>query len=138
MMTVFGDRVLVALPPREDEIVSAGGIVLVKDHDRFYTPTRGTVVALGEKTGTVDLDDVVMALVDCGCDSDASCKQDGYQRLLIDAVRALYPARFDVECGDMVIFPRSAGEQIHDDGIEYVILRESEIIGVVEPKESAA
>lgn len=132
MMTVLGDRVLVALPPREDETVSAGGIVLVKDPDRFHTPTRGIVVALGEKTGTVDLDDV-LAIFD-----GVSDYSDWMVQAFKDELSSLRPAPFDVECGDMVIFPRSAGDQIHDGGVDYVVLRESEIIGVVEPKESAA
>lgn len=129
MIQPIGDRVLVALPPRVDETVSAGGIVLMSDPDRFHAPTRGIVVALGEKGGTVDLDDVVQLVCEApfvnGPVIDAAA--------LLAEVKALAPAPFDVQLGDCVIFPRSAGEEIHDGDLDYVILRESEIIGVVEP-----
>lgn len=134
MITVLGDRVLVALPPREEEIVSAGGIVLVKDPDRFHTPTRGIVVALGDKADVVSLADVVERITDT---FDGALTPPEVSDL-VDDLKRLRPAPFDVECGDMVIFPRSAGDQIHDGGVDYVVLRESEIIGIVEPKESAA
>lgn len=128
MIRPTGDRVLVALPPREDVTVSAGGIVLVKDPDRFYAPTRGIVVALGEKTGTVDLDEA------CAVVEEFQGSEDfiGGDKVFT-ALRALAPAPFEVVVGDCVIFPQSAGEEIHDNGIDYVILREAEIIGVVEP-----
>ena len=131
MIRPTGDRVLVALPPREDETTSAGGIVLVKDPDRFYAPTRGIVVALGEKTGTVDLDDV-LALIDACSNVDGTMTALEMTGLKNDAGR-LSPAPFDVEVGDCVLFPKGAGEEIHDGGLAYVILREAEIIGVQEP-----
>lgn len=132
MIRVVGDRVLVALPPDTDEIVTASGLVLMQDPDRFQTPTRGIVVALGEKAGTVDLDEV-MALLD-------EHVSGGNTLAVIDpaAMKALAPAAFDVEIDDCVIFPRSAGELIHDGEIDYVILHESEIIGIVDPLKVSA
>jgi co-chaperonin GroES (HSP10) len=132
MIRLVGDRVLVALPPREDVTVSAGGIVLVKDPDRFHTPTRGIVVALGEKSGTVDLDEVMAIFSEL---PECSNFQLGAVR---DEIRTLAPAPFDVEVGDCVIFPQSAGEEIRDGEIDYVVLMEHEIIGVVEPSEKVA
>lgn len=150
MIKVLGDRVLVALPPREDEMVSAGGIVLVKDPDRFQTPTRGIVVALGEKTGAVDLDDVRAVLAEwldplCPKITTATAAFNLQYISPFEArvhvaqlIASMDPAPFDVQLGDCVIFPRSAGEEIHDGEIDYVILREAEILGVVEPKSEAA
>ncbi len=145
MIRVVGDRVLVALPPRVDETVSAGGIVLVKDPDRFYTPTRGIVVALGEKSGMVDLDEV-LAIVDthreecvrheCGRLDGECCV--GTCESMAEDVKALAPAQFDVQIGDCVLFPQSAGEEIRDGEIEYVILREADILGVLEPLQKAS
>lgn len=134
MINVLGDRVLVALPPRVDEIVTASGLVLMKDPDRLHAPTQGIVMLLGEKSGTVDLDDVAALVM------EAPFANGPYvdPKALLRAVQALRPAPFDVAVGDCVVFPRSAGEQVHLDGVDYVILRESEILGVVEPKESAA
>lgn len=131
-MKVIGDRVLVALPPNENQIVSAGGIVLVSDPDKFQTPTRGIVVALGEKSDAVSLDDV-LAVFD-GFPDHSDWMIEAFK----DALSDLKPAPFDVEVGDCVLFPRFVGEEIEQDGIRYVILREHEIIGVIEPRASAA
>ncbi len=138
MIRVLGDRVLVALPPREDETVSAGGIVLVKDPDRFYTPTCGIVMQLGEKVGTVDLDAARSEVHDCLQHSNS--EDPDQARADVDrALMAMAPAPFDVQVGDCVLFPQSAGDQIHEDGVDYVVLHESDIIGIVEPlKDEAA
>ena len=40
--------------------------------------------------------------------------------------------QMEVEVGDEVLFGKYAGNEIEVDGIEYVILRENEIVGVVE------
>lgn len=132
---MLGDRVLVALPPVVDEIQTASGIVLVKDPDRFQTPTRGIVVALGERPRIVSLDDVL------GVFDELTIKEHVLNLVNLDLARdlikVLAPAPFDVQVDDMVLFPASAGEQIEEDGIRYVILRESEIIGIQE-KETAA
>jgi co-chaperonin GroES (HSP10) len=133
MIKIIGDRVLVALPPREDEVTTASGLVLIKDPDRFYTPTRGIVVALGEKTGTVDLDEV------CALVREFQGSEDfiGAEKVFA-AIRALAPVPFDVDIGDCVIFPPSAGDEIRDGEIDYVILREVDIIGVVAPQKDTA
>lgn len=133
MIQVIGDRVLVALPPEVDEITTASGLVLVKDPDRFSTPTRGIVVALGEKSLTIDLDDALGVIKECSADSAMAMAYAIHEKLC-----ELRHAPFDVVVGDCVIFPRSAGELIHDGDVDFVILRESDIIGIVEPKESAA
>lgn len=137
-MRVIGDRVLVALPPEVDEVTTASGLVLVRDPDKYQTPTRGIVVALGEKTGEINLDDARTAVRELLVNP---C-YDYYKGSLIGAavdevLAAMAPASFDVAVGDCVIFPRASGEEIEQDGIQYVILRESEIIGIVEPKASA-
>lgn len=131
MIRVRGDRVLVALPPAVDEIVSAGGIVLVKDPDRFQTPTRGLVVQVGEKRGTVDLDEVLALVLSV---------RDGKRSmwLALENLADMKPAPFEVQVHDCVLFSTGAGEEIEDDGIRYVILHEHEILGVVEPLSNEA
>lgn len=148
MIRVVGDRVLVALPPTVDEITTASGLVLAKDPDRFQTPTRGIVMALGEKPRTMDEDALRDYVNEFAYQatllgerySPESDKAPDRLRLICDADEMLAniplrtsPEPFDVEIGDCVIFPRSVGELIHDGEISYVILRESEIIGIVEP-----
>ena len=102
MIRVTGDRVLVQLPPKVDEVVSDGGIVLVRDPDAIRLPSRGIVVGLGEKSDMVSLDDVL------------ACWDECERLLIIDwraALATLKPAPFDVALGDCVLFPTSAGEQ---------------------------
>lgn len=131
---VLGDRVLVALPPDPENIVSASGIVLVRDPDRSYTPTRGIVVQVGEKTRTVDLDDVRAAIA-AVIDEHAPAMFDYEQ--LDNALAALAPAPFDVQVGNCVIFSAGAGDQFEYEGQTYVILREADVYGIVDPKEAA-
>lgn len=131
MISVIGDRLLVQLPADDNQTVSPGGIVLVKDPDRFHTPTRGIVVQLGEKADAVSLDDV-LSLVDELCQERSF--SEGELRIGLGAMRS---APFDVQLGDCVLFPVSAGEAVVMDGIEYCILHERDVIGVVEPQERA-
>lgn len=131
---VLGDRVLVALPPDPENIVSASGIVLVRDHDRSYTPTRGIVVQLGEKSDTVGLDQVLSVVREC-CDRRILSREAMYD--IAPALEGLSPAPFDVQVGDCVIFSAGAGDEIEYEGQTYVILREADIYGIVEPKEAA-
>jgi chaperonin GroES len=42
----------------------------------------------------------------------------------------------DVKAGDTVLFGKYAGQEIKVDGQEYLIMREEEILGVVEGKEA--
>jgi chaperonin GroES len=95
VIRVRGDRVIVALPPALDELVSDGGLVLPQDPDKARTPTRGLVMALGERVK-------------------------------------------DVALGDCVVFTAWAGDALEHNGVDYVILHESEIIGVLEPSEATA
>lgn len=143
MIRVLGDRVLVLLPPHEEK-VSPSGIVLVTDPDRMYTPTRGIVVQLGEKSNTCDLDDVRADVHTWFLNVGETPIEEwgGGMALIRDSVdrvlMQLLPAAFDVQVGDCVLFGSGDGEQFHDDGRDYVVIRESEIIGIVEPKSEAA
>lgn len=136
MLRVLGDRVLVLLPEPEDEITTASGLVLLRDPDRRKTPTRGIVVQLGEKTGTVELDDVRAAIL--GLPLAEYPEREVSIDALGMALDALRPAPFDVAVGDCVIFPLGAGEEFTDAGHDYVVLREDEILGVLQPKDEAA
>jgi co-chaperonin GroES (HSP10) len=154
-LRVLGDRLLVALPPKaetqdeqtgytvQDLQQTASGLYLAKPTDQYNVEiaTRGIVVQLGDKRGVVDLDDVRAEVNEwfMACDSFGwtwGGAKDAVDRVLTE----MAPAGFDVAVGDCVLFPPSAGEQIQDGDITYVVLRESEIIGVVEPhtKDEAA
>lgn len=129
MMRVLGDRVLVALPPEPEERTTESGIVLIRDPDILRTPTQGIVVALGEKSGTVDLDELRAAVAEALDQGFDWVTRDALTRL----IASLAPAGFDVAVGDCVCFDVSAGDEFEDHGVRYVVLREAEIIGVVTP-----
>jgi co-chaperonin GroES (HSP10) len=156
MIRVLHDRVLVALPPKEHTqdaatgytfqlgTQTASGLFLARPADAFNIEiaTRGIVVAVGEKSNTVDLDEVRSELhtwfvefitEHAGQVPALSIVGDEVDRILM----RMQPAPFEVEPGDLVIFPPSAGDEVTENGLSYVILHESEIIGVVDdPKES--
>lgn len=131
MIQVLGPRVLVALPPSEAELTTDSGIVLMRDPDFARSPTRGIVVQLGEKSDSVRLDDVVGTFA-------TSRRSEWTVDLILQALDGLRPPLFDVQVGDCVLFSLSAGEAFTFNDVDYVILHEAEIIGIVEPKEKAA
>lgn len=137
MIHVIGPRLLVELPPRETERVTDSGIILTKDPD-VRLPTRGIVVQLGDKRGTCDLDDVRSDVhtwfIEHPDEANVLYIRNEVDRVLM----AMQPAGFEVQIGELVLFPSSAGEHVEYRGIEYVILHESEIIGVVEPEQKEA
>mgnify|MGYP000258103491 CR=1 FL=1 len=129
MMRVIGDRVLVLLPPKateqEDSLgftyqartVTPSGLILARPADTYDVEiaTRGIVVQLGTRKDTISRSEAVDALAEGRLDT-------------------LAPAPFPVSVGDCIVFPPSAGEQIVQDGLTYLILREDDILGIVEPR----
>jgi co-chaperonin GroES (HSP10) len=140
MMRLLGSRVLVALPPKPAEYISASGLVLPKDPDSTFTETRGIVMQLGDKSSTVDLDEARAAvhawfLEDQGPNyMGPTHVRDSVDRVLMK----MQPAAFDAQVGDCILFPPTAGVNICRDGIDYVILDESDILGIVDPLSSEA
>lgn len=142
MMRLLGDRVLVLLPPRDDsredatgysyqrEETTASGLILAKPTDAYdlETATRGIVAQLGSRQGLIEVEDAVSAVQEFGADVAGSLR----------ALRRQAPAAFEVEVGDCVVFPPSAGEQIDYDGRSYVILRSEDVLARLDPKEQAA
>jgi co-chaperonin GroES (HSP10) len=145
MIRVLGDRVLVALPPKEAETQTANGLVLVRNPDRKIQ-TRGVVMQLGEKSGAVDLDTIMAELDEyrqshIGNLTDAGRMCDVVPEICKDLdlfLMARRPAPFDVQVGDVVLFPFDAGDEFELHEVRYVILREAEILAILEPKSEAA
>jgi co-chaperonin GroES (HSP10) len=152
VIRVLGDRVLVALRPKTHVQESTtgytyqagdttpSGLLLAKPADVYNSTlaTQGIVVALGEKVGQVDLDDVRAAVQTWCIEHLPLCvATDSWEAIghHLDRVllRQLAPAPFDVQVGDCVLFPATAGDQIEDDGMQYVILHEADLFGVVAP-----
>jgi co-chaperonin GroES (HSP10) len=130
MIRVLGDRVLVALPPEPEHVISASGLVLVRDPEKDHKPTHGVVVRVGKKTAVVAVDDVLALLDDLHHTTSAAAVKA--------AIQALQPAPFDVRVGDVVAFDAWLGETVRLEDVEYRILHEHEILGIVEPKGRAA
>lgn len=153
MIRLIGDRVLVLLPPKAtqqdpetgysyQDKGSSGGIILARPVDTYDVEiqTRGLVTQLGVKRNTCDLDAVRSEVHTWFVEESAAwLKQPGgYLGDEIDRVlMKLQPAPFAVQVGDCVIFPPTAGEVIESGGHRYVILNESDILGIVEPRNAA-
>ena len=154
MMRVLGDRVLVALPPREEAQDEAtgytylphqtteSGLILAKPSNSYQVEraSRGIVYQVGRKHGLLTFDSVMERLRDARNEIAEHEDREGERTrglteidLVIESFADLAPAPFEVSVGDCVLFPPSAGELVSQDGIDYVILRESEILGIVEP-----
>jgi co-chaperonin GroES (HSP10) len=147
MIRILGDRVLVLLPKAETEITTVSGLVLIKDPDAARVPSRGIVLQLGEKRGTVDLDRVRAAVRTWFTDESTRVflatpvhrsLDETLGAALDQVLQQLQPAPFDVQVGACVIFSAGAGEEFRQDGLDYVVLREGEILGIVEPIEKEA
>lgn len=151
MIRVLGDRVLVVLPPKPHEqedttgytyqnAGSAGGIILAKPADTFNVElqTRGMVLQLGEKRNVVDLDEVRSEVWTYLLECEATPNTAPEERQELDRrLMKMQPPPFDVQVGDCVLFAPTAGEALHKDGVDYLILNESDILGVVEPERTA-
>lgn len=144
MMRVLGDKVLVALPPleseREESIgydyravkTTESGVILAHRGDSYSeeASTRGIVMQLGEKPDQVDREAVLSLIGEAPFrNGPFVCPAD-----LRAEVTALSPAPFDVAVGDCVLFAPSAGNAFEHDGINYVLLREDELLAVLEPQ----
>lgn len=153
-LRVLGDRVLVALEPKETQVEAstgmnyreeqrtASGIILAAPsaHVDLEVQTRGVVVALGEKSDSVSTDAVWQAIDEAAVVEGDEPAVTLCQRPA-DVVRnlcALAPVPFSVQLGDCVLFPAGAGQSLPYDGVEYVVLKESEILGVLEPVNATA
>jgi hypothetical protein len=163
MIRVLGDRVLVLLPekPHVQEAATGytyqpgqttdAGLIVAKPSDTYNVEiaTRGIVVQLGEKETRVELEDVrselhtyfvelskrfpVMA-PDGSFEVPTRDVRDDLDRLLTK----MLPAPFDVNVGDVVVFAPGAGDLLPFDGRDYLLLYESDLLGVLEPKAEAA
>ncbi len=119
----LGDRVLIA--PLANRLESPAGLEIV---EHWKPEQMGTVVAVGEKTGTIAIADALAVI------------SDEYRNTLINIheLRAeltrLKPAPFDVKAGDLVLFSWQAGQEIqdHDTDTRYLLLKEDDLIAVIE------
>ena len=143
-LKVLGDRVLI----RPDTLANApeqhGSVFLaqsmaaaVTGEDETTSVCRGTVIAVG--TPRHPLKEEAEALADKldGASTWDVCDDERFEdaaHMLRDLVRR-HPA---VLVGDDVLFSHDAGQEITLDGETYVLMREDELLAVVEPEKEAA
>lgn len=130
-VVMFGDRILVRPDPKIE--TTEGGLVIpdvvLADNPNFYTMT-GRVLKLGDGMR----EDVYRCNnAQCGRESrrqvNERCPTCGAtQRLL----RAEGVRPFDVQVGDRVLFNRFAGKEIEAERENLLIMREIEVLGVLD------
>lgn len=143
-LKVLGDRVLV----RPDVLSNApeqtaSGVYLAQSmaaaitgEDYTTSVHRGTVIAVGNPTHSLKHEAEALALkliATYGTFADDADAIDA-AHMLRDLVRR----QPSVCVGDDVLFSHDAGQQITLDGETYILLRESELLAVVEPEKEAA
>ena len=145
-LKVLGDRVLI----RPDTLANApeqhGSVFLaqsmaaaVTGEDETTSVSRGTVVALGtprhplkEEAEALATKAQLLVWDRRSCEMDAVIEDAAH--MLRDLVRR-QPA---VLIGDDVLFSHDAGQEITLDGETYVLMREDELLAVIEPEKEAA
>jgi co-chaperonin GroES (HSP10) len=143
-LKVLGDRVLVKPDVLDNAPEQHGGLYLAKSlaaavtgEDTSTSLCRGTVVAVGNPKHPLAQEAQILALklqkvyaVDVteeGAIADAA-------HMLMDLVRRA-PC---CAVGDDVLFSHDAGQEITLDRDTYVLMKESELLAVIEPEKEAA
>jgi chaperonin GroES len=119
------DRVLIA-PHKNPDVSTSGLLHLPENRTDQYLEMQGTVVAVGTKSDAVSLDAVEAIVLEAD-----SCA-DSY-KYIVEALKALRSAPFDVQVGDDVLFSWTVGQEITIDDVKYLLLREEDILAVLEP-----
>ena len=146
-LKVLGDRVLI----RPDTLANApeqhGSVFLaqsmaaaVTGEDATTSVSRGTVVALGTPRHPLWHEAEALARK-----VETFFAHDGWTQAVRDIVsdaahmlRDLVRKQPAVLVGDDVLFSHDAGQEITLDGETYVLMREDELLAVIEPEKEAA
>lgn len=147
-----------AFLPRD---ITESGLILARSPHAYDEEgqTRGIVAKLGDKGRVVDLDDVRREVNEHFLHWVELWRKDGIEILHVSnpgdipvgdaweyvlatmtgakdgidrTLMGMAPAPFEVQVGDCVLFSAADGERVDYDGQRYVILREAELLGVVE------
>lgn len=140
-LRVLGDRVLVQPDiNRNAPEQTASGVFIAKSmaaavtgEDATTSVHRGTVIAVGNPKHPLHHEAESLAdLIDPGHGgpSRCTCEVCDAAQMLRDLVRR-QPC---VAVGDDILFSHDAGQDTVIDGIAYVILREAEILAIVDPE----
>lgn len=145
-LRVLGDRVLVKpdVDPNAPQQTEAGIYVAkslaaaVMGEDASTSLCRGTVIAVGKPRHPLydvaeDLAQRIESVHLMQC-ARVACDYCDSVHMLRDLVRR-QPC---CNVGDDVLFAHDAGQLIELDGTRYIILKEDELLAIVEPEEEAA
>lgn len=132
MIRVTGDRVLVR-PVRQTKKwvkdLAGGDAGLQRLAENLANRQReldtiGEVVAVGERKDLAPLEAVRALLADM---ADLVDRDEA-----IDALDTLAAAPLEFAVGDIVLFTALAGQELHVDEEEFIVLREGDILGIVD------
>jgi co-chaperonin GroES (HSP10) len=141
-----GHRILI----QPDQQPEADGAILLPQH-RDFVATSGTVIAMGPRGSKVRWDarqralqQAVEALKEMqklgGADRDSAHERVGV-RLSMNRVLELIgspDSEHEITVGDRVAFDSESGLRINENGVEYLIMNEDDVVVIVEESESAA
>lgn len=121
----LADRVLIA--PDQPPDTTASGLAVVRDHN---IPTSGRIVSVGSGTHPRKAEAFALA-----AKLDAHTKQVPVTTLVSKAARLLRELTGkepDLAVGDRVVFSAYVGQELYINDRRYLVLRESDVLGVVE------
>lgn len=122
------DRVLVEPAPAEEK--TAGGIIIPDTAKE--KPQKGTIIAVGIGKQSFEIFNLQMGLpqekIDKKTESKLSFLAEG-PITLTGSIKKDEP--MTVKVGDQVLYGKYSGTEITIDGINYLIMRESDIVAIV-------
>jgi co-chaperonin GroES (HSP10) len=132
MLKPTGHRILI----QPDEQPEQDGAILLPQH-RDFVSTSGTVIALGPRGSKVRWEARQRALREAA-DALIRCEAwTGYVNEVLKLIGSPDPEH-DVSIGDRVAFDSESGLRLVQDGIEYLILDEDDVVVIVEESEAVA
>jgi len=126
-----GHRILI----QPDEQPETEGAILLPQH-REYIATSGTVVAMGPRGSFIRWEARQRALRDVV----AAMHSKGLSSHVDDVLKMIGSPdpTHEVSVGDRVAFDSESGLRLIENGVEYLILDEDDVVVLVEESESAA
>lgn len=126
----LADRVLIQ--PDTPASVSAGGLHLIED---WPDEVSGKVVSVG-RTRHPRKDEAFELADEIGMWNTVSAKKsDDTLKRAAQLLRDLTGREPEVAVGDRVLFSRASGQEIHIDDTRYFVMREADLIAILEAGE---
>lgn len=132
MIRPTGHRILI----QPDEQPTHSDLVLLPEH-RDFVATSGTVIALGPRGSKVRYEARQRALREA---AEALIRHEAWNGYVNDvlALAGSPDPEHEIAVGDRVAFDSESGLRIVENGVEYLIMNEDDVVVIVDEKESAA